>query len=140
MGLFNVKAWSLFLSCTAIIRGRVNGQKESSAEEIPCRLYLAPSYLSTDESIDFGLFAGPGGFSKDELIPSFDMAIPLFDYLESPSAKRSDINRMVAKYIERNTWIADYAGAKLEANHSTSAFMPGLGSLSVYHTGYHNVD
>jgi SET domain len=140
MGFFNVKAWSLFLSCIAIIRGRVNGQKEP-AEEIPlCRLYLAPSYLSTDDSIDFGLFAGPGGFSKDELIPSFDMAIPLFDYLESPSAKRSDINRMVAKYIERNTWIAEYAGAKLEANHSTSAFMPGLGSLSAYHTGYYNVD
>jgi hypothetical protein len=140
MGILTGNA-SLLLFVTTILLiqpATVNGQE--LAEEIPCRLYMAPSYLSTDETIDFGLFAGPGGFSKDELIPSFDMAIPLFDYLESPSARRSEINRKAVKYIERNTWISDYAGSRLEGNHSTSAFMPGLGSFTLFHTGHYNVD
>jgi SET domain len=114
---------------------------DTSSEEDECRLYLAPSYLSKENKAPiFGLYAGPKGFQKDEIIPSEEIAIPVFDFLKSPAKDRSDAHRHIIEFLESSFWIADYAGSKFESNHSVSAFIPGIGSLTNYHAGLANVD
>ena len=105
-----------------------------------CRLWLAPSYVGTDDSPMYGLFAGSQGFKADDLIPSHEIAVPLFDFMNSPAARRSDRNQDIVKFLETSMWVAEYAGSQFEANHSTSAFIPGIGALSMYHSGYYNVE
>lgn len=110
-------------------------------DEFECRLYLAPSYLSAPpKTAIFGLFAGPSGFQKGEVIPSHEIAIPVFDFLKSPIRERSEQHQRVLDFIESSCWIADYAGSKYESNHSVSAYIPGIGSLTNYHAGIANVD
>ena len=110
-------------------------------ENVECRLYIAPSYLSAPpKTAIFGLFAGPSGFQKNEIIPSHEIAIPVFDFLKTPVRERSELHHKVIDYIESSCWIADYSGSKYESNHSVSAFIPGIGSLTNYHAGIANVD
>lgn len=108
--------------------------------EHPCRLWLAPSHLSSDDTPRFGLYAGAQGFAKDEIIPSYEMSIPLFDFLHSPAASRSDVHRASVDFLESNMWLSDYAGSKFEANHSASVFIPGIGVWANHHSGISNVD
>lgn len=105
-----------------------------------CRLWIAPSYLSTDSRVVFGMYAGSQGFSKDDIIPSYEIAIPVFDFLQSPAASKSPQNRAIVDSLENDMWLSDYAGAKFEANSSTSAFIAGVGALPRYHAGVSNVD
>ena len=56
------------------------GTADVSRAEEECRLWLAPSHLSTDKNQVFGLFAGSQGFAEDEIIPSHDVAVPLLDF------------------------------------------------------------
>lgn len=111
------------------------------ADEAPdCSLWLAPSLLSSEQKPVFGLFAGSQGFAEDEVIPSYEIAVPVFDFLRSPAAQRSDLNRAVVEFVDSNMWTADFAGSQLEGNHSQSVFIPGIGALSNYHSGISNVD
>lgn len=105
-----------------------------------CRLWLAPSYTSNNDNPAFGLYAGRQGFQENEVIPSAELSIPIFDYLNSPAAHRSERNQAIVKFIETNSWVAEYGGSQFEANHSTSAFIPGIGALAMYHSGYSNVE
>jgi SET domain len=106
-----------------------------------CRLFLAPSYLAQEGKPPiFGLFAGAQGFQKGEIIPSEDIAVPVFDFLKSPVRERSELHKRVLEFLEGNFWVADYIGSKFESNHSVSAFVPGVGSLTNYHSGIANVD
>jgi SET domain len=105
-----------------------------------CRLWLAPSYLSTEQKPAFGLYAGSQGFEEEEVIPSYDIALPVFDFVQSPAANRSPINNAVVQLLESHFWFADYVGSKFEANQSTSVFVPGIGALANYHSGISNVD
>jgi hypothetical protein len=113
----------------------------ANADDVECRLYLAPSYLTREGKVAvFGLFAGPSGFQKDEIIPSHEITVPVFDFLNTPVRQRSDLHSRVLDFIESSCWIADYAGSKYEGNNSISAFIPGIGSLTNYHAGLANVD
>lgn len=114
---------------------------DADADDVECRLYLAPSYLSKPpKTFVFGLFAGPSGFQKGEVIPSQEIAIPVFDFLKTPVRDRSQQHQAILEFIESSCWIADYAGSKYESNHSISAYIPGVGSLTNYHSGIANVD
>lgn len=110
-------------------------------DDVECRLYIAPSYLSAPpKTAIFGLFAGPSGFQKGEIIPSHEIAIPVFDFLKTPVRERSEQHQKVIDFIETSCWIADYGGSKYESNHSISTYIPGIGSLTNYHAGIANVD
>ena len=111
--------------------------KSNTEEQQPCRLWLAPSYLSTDDTPRFGLYAGVQGFAEDELIPSHEIAIPMFDFQQSPSAEH---HLTSVNFLESIMWVSDYAGSKFEANHSTSVYIPGIGIWANHHSGMSNVD
>ena len=81
-------------------------------EEPPCRLWLAPSHLSTENAPKFGLYAGAQGFARDEVIPSHEIAVPFFDFLQSPAAHGNRAVRESIDFLESNLWVAEYAGSK----------------------------
>jgi SET domain len=109
-------------------------------EDPDCRLWLAPSYLTTEKTTVLGMFAGAQGFSLDEIIPSQEIAIPVYDYIDTPVANRDKAHRAVVEYLEQNTWLADFAGSKFETNSSTSAYIPGIGAIPRYHSGISNIE
>ena len=113
------------------------GTISNADEPQPCRLWLAPSYLSTVDDPKFGLYAGVQGFAEDEIIPSYEIAIPMFDFQQSPSA---ELHRASVNFFESLMWVSDYAGSKFEANHSTSAYIQGIGVWANHHSGMSNVD
>lgn len=126
------------LAVLALMGAPIDGAR--AKEDGECRLWLAPSFLSTSKLPVFGLYAGSQGFAADEVIPSYEIAVPVFDFLKSPGGAKSDSHRRVLDFLESSMWVADYAGSKFESNHSVSAFIPGVGSLTNYHSGLSNVD
>jgi hypothetical protein len=112
----------------------------SSSSTTSCRLWLAPSYLSSTSGHKFGLFAGVD-FDENDIIPDFEIGWPLFDYLKYPKPQQSKTHSDTIDYLTAMMWKSDYAGtAKWEANSSASVFIPGIGTLINYHTGFYNVD
>jgi hypothetical protein len=128
----------LVLGASMILGTQAASEDEDHASS--CRLWLAPSSLSSEQKAVFGLYAGSQGFGEDEIIPDFEIAIPVFDFLKSPAALKSNRNKVIVEYLETQMWIADYAGSKFESNNSVSAFVPGAALLSKYHAGFSNVD
>jgi hypothetical protein len=107
--------------------------------ENPCRLFLGPSTLSTEDSTKFGLYAGVE-FSENQTLPFHELAIPLVDFLEGPYSYLDDYSDIL-KSIEGTFWTGDFAGpAKFEGNHTSTLFIGGIGSLTNYHSAYSNVD
>lgn len=105
--------------------------------ENPCRLYVAPSHLSSSAKTMFGLYAGVA-FDENASIPDFALAIPVVDLLEGPHANGE--NADILRHLEGALWTADFAGARWEGNISSTLFVPGVGSLASYHSATHNVD
>lgn len=124
--------WSISVCWTVISRFAI--------AQVECRLWLAPSNLSTEKAPRLGLFAGEPGFAEGEVIPSWEMAVPVFDFLQSPAANRNPENRKIVNFVDSNMWVSDYAGSKFESNRSQSVFIPGIGVHPNHHTGYANVD
>jgi hypothetical protein len=111
------------------------------ASETPCRVWLAPSHLSTDDKIKFGLFAGVE-FGVNETLPNPDIGIPLIDlsasnYLDS---NQYELHKETIEYLDNMVWISRIAGAQFEGNATTHIFSPGLGSMANLHSGFSNVD
>jgi hypothetical protein len=112
----------------------------SAAKEESCRLWLAPSHISSKDHLKTGLFAG-AAFDKDDLLPAAgELAVPLVDFLNGPAADASELNRDVIDYLETMMWTADFAGSKWEGNKSSTVFIPGYGVLANYHPGISNMD
>lgn len=106
----------------------------------PCRLWLGPSYLASDSNYKIGLYAGIE-YNKDDLLPSYEVGFPLYDFLQNPAKKISSKHRATIEYLESMMWTSDYAGtARWEANSSSTIFVPGIGIIPNYHTGIYNVD
>lgn len=106
-----------------------------------CRLWLAPSYLSSPERVRLGLYAGVD-FQPNDLIPNPDIGIPIVD-VAADHYRGEDLyalHRDVIAYLENIVWVGSFAGAAWEGNHSSIVFTPGLGTLANHHTGMHNVD
>ena len=110
-----------------------------AAEEQPqCRLWLAPSYLSVENTVKYGLFAGVD-YDVNETIPDVELGFPFVDFLVDPN-RNTRYHKSILDYLEGLMWTADYAGTKFEGNHSATTFVPGIGALSNYHSGFTNVD
>jgi len=134
----------LGLFAVVVIRGGFEGARAQSlharlmeARENPCKLYLAPSHLTQEDSVKYGLFAGID-YDANETLPFSEMAIPFVDFIQGPY--HTDENSDIMKYLEAAFWTADYAGARFEGNHSTTLLVPGIGSLAHYHSGIHNIE
>jgi hypothetical protein len=111
-----------------------------SSTTTQCRLWLAPSYLSSSSGQKFGLYAGVD-FNENDIIPDYEIGWPLYDILKYPKAQRSKTHSDTLDYITGMMWRTDYAAtAKWEANASSTVFIPGVGVLVNYHTGFYNVD
>lgn len=104
----------------------------------PCRLYLAPSSLSTESSPRFGMFTGVD-LKLNETLENPEIAIPLVDLLEGPYNFIPEYQDIM-QYLESYLWTADHAGARFEGNYSSTVLVPGAGSLAHYHTGHYNLD
>lgn len=105
----------------------------------PCRLWLAPSHVSTEANPKYGIFAGVD-YAQDEHLPNSELALPLVDFLESANKDDGHLHREILDYIESFLWTSEYAGAKWEGNYSTTILVPGAGVLANYHSGFYNVD
>ena len=113
----------------------------TAASEMPCRLWLAPSHLSTSDKTKFGLFAGVE-FSENETLPNPEIGVPIVDLAARNyrGTEMYDLHKEVLDYLENIVWMSRYAGAHYEGDHSTTVFAPGVAALANYHSGYHNVD
>lgn len=131
---------SLILLTAAFSANAVAGEGEDDGydDDTPCRLWMAPSSVSTDENPKMGLFAGVD-FNAGEYLPLSELAIPLVDMFEDPAKQSSKFSEHILQNIENHVWMGDYAGAQYEGNYTTNIFVPGIGALSNYHTGVHNV-
>jgi hypothetical protein len=113
-------------------------ENDVAHDETVCRLWLAPSYLSEGSTVKYGLFAGVD-FAVNETIPDVEIGFPFVDFLVDPN-KNTRYNKGILDYLEGLMWTSDYAGAKFEGNHTATTFIPGVGALSNYHSGYSNID
>lgn len=114
-----------------------------SAETSPqveqeCKLWLAPSSVSSEDTPKLGLFAGVD-YSAEDVVGQPELGIPLMDFMEDWN-RRSQLDDTTLSFLEGYLWTADYAGAKWEAEHSVVLMVPGHGVLAQYHTGDYNVD
>jgi hypothetical protein len=129
--------------CFAILGALLIPPVEAAASEgdepTSCRLWLAPSAVSTDRKPKFGLFAG-ATYSMDDIIPLSELAIPLSDFMEYPNRARSQYDSDILDFVQSFVWTSEYAGGRWEGNYSSTVFVPGIGILSNYHTGHSNVD
>lgn len=121
-----------------LLVGATAAAAENDDSEETCRLWLAPSYLTTESTTKYGLFAGVD-FGPNETIPDVEIGFPFVDFLVDPN-RSTRYNKGILDYLEGLMWTADYAGAKFEGNHTATTFVPGVGALSNYHSGFANVD
>jgi len=105
-----------------------------------CRLWLAPSYTSTDKVTKYGIFAGVS-YRENESLPMAEIAIPLIDMFGSFN-RRTTRKDKILDFLESYLWTSDYAGTKWEASFSSSVpvLIPGIGILPQYHSEISNVD
>lgn len=105
-----------------------------------CRIWLGPSYLTSDSSNKYGLYAGID-FNVGDIIPDYEIGLPMLDFANNPARDFSPMHTATMEYLEALMWSTDYAGqAKYEANASATAYVPGIGMLTNYHSGYYNVE
>ena len=104
-----------------------------------CRLWLAPSSVSSEESPKLGLFAGVD-YAEDDIVGYPEIAIPLIDFTEEWN-RRNELDDYIISFLEGYLWTPEYAGAKWEgSDKSTVLMVPGHGVLANYHSGDYNVD
>ena len=132
-------AFSLLLPFLAAAADESEPSVDRGDLSLPCRLWMAPSYVATDGRAKYGLFAGID-YDPDDVIPSHELAFPLIDLFEPQRVDANRYNREILDYIESFSWTGHYAGAQFEGNVSTNLFVPGVGNLANHHPGYHNVD
>ncbi len=121
----------IFQLWTILLSAMVNAQSD-------CRLWLAPSSVSTEDAPKLGLFAGVN-YSAGDVVGQPELAIPLIDFVDEWN-RRNELDEMIMSFLEGFMWTTDYAGAKWESRHGTVMFIPGHGVLANYHSGDYNVD
>jgi hypothetical protein len=121
----------IFQLWTILLSAMVNAQSD-------CRLWLAPSSVSTEDAPKLGLFAGVN-YSAGDVVGQPELAIPLIDFVDEWN-RRNELDEMIMSFLEGFMWTTDYAGAKWESRHGTIMFIPGHGVLANYHSGDYNVD
>jgi SET domain len=129
---FNSHVMSFLLYCF------LGAHKVEGLSSSPCRLYLGPSSLSTEENPKLGLYAGVN-YEENDIVGRPDIGIPLVDFTTSFN-RRDEIADAVIEFLEGNLWLGEYGGAQWEGNVSTNFLIPGLGVLANYHSGSHNVE
>jgi hypothetical protein len=110
----------------------------SMAHDDECRLWLAPSYTSTDKRTKYGIFAGIS-YRENESLPMAEIAIPLIDMIGGYNRK-TDQHHKILEFMESHLWTSDYAGTGWEGNDSAPVIIPGIGILPQFHSGILNVD
>ena len=103
-----------------------------------CRLWLAPSYTSTDKITKYGIFAGVS-YQENEILPMAEIGIPLIDMIGDYNRKTRQKDRIV-EFLESHSWTSECAGTSWEGNHSAPLLIPGIGVLPQFHRGISNVD
>jgi hypothetical protein len=132
--------WTTTLLAAVVWTTSLSTAAAAADDDAPvCRLWMAPSNLQSSSVSKFGLYAGVA-FDEDERLPFPEIALPFVDYFMEPSKAISPFRRNLLEWLEAQFWLADYAGSKLEGNHSATTFVPGLGALANYHSGVHNVE
>jgi len=116
----------------------VTAEITSSKSSEQCRLWLAPSSVSSIEIPKLGLFAGID-YDVDDIVGEPEIAIPLIDFLEDWN-RRNEVDDMIITFLEGFFWTTDYAGAKWESDHASVILVPGHGVLANYHSGDYNVE
>lgn len=108
------------------------------AQNKRCRLWLAPSYTSTEKRTRYGIFAGVP-YRENESLPMAEIAVPLIDMIGPYNRETPQKNRIM-NFLESHLWTSQYAGTTWEGNHSVPVLVPGIGVLPQYHSGIFNVD
>ena len=109
-----------------------------------CRLWLAPSYLSSSskekKTTKLGVYAGVE-FQENETLPHSEIAIPLVDIFtdEKKSSWTNELDQRVLHFLDSLVWTGEFAGSQWEGNHSAPVLVPGLGLLANYHSGVANI-
>ena len=124
----------LFASAALLIAAETSPE----IQDYECRLWLAPSSVSSEERPKLGLFAGVH-YDVDDIVGQPEIAIPFIDFMEDWNI-RNELDEAIQSFMEGFFWTADYAGAKWEAEHSSVLLIPGHGVLANYHSGDSNVD
>jgi hypothetical protein len=106
-----------------------------------CPLWLAPSNLNTDNEhhlTKYGLFAGQE-YPQNATLPFPELVIPLVDMF-GDFHREDPVQSNVLKFLEDLLWAPRFLGGQWEGNISTPALIPGIGTLSLYHSTYSNVE
>ena len=123
-----MKLYWLTISLAGFSFAKADDNGESEGD---CKLWLAPSSLSTSSTVEYGLFAGVE-FSKDDIIPDVELAIPYIDFFLD-SNRETEYTKTVLGYLEHQMWASEYSSSMFEGNVSTSPFVGGLGTIANYH-------
>ena len=103
-----------------------------------CRLWLAPSYTSTDKITKYGIFAGVS-YQENESLPMAEIGIPLIDMIGDYNRKTRQKDKIM-EFLESHLWTSEYGGTGWEGNDSVPLLIPGIGVLPQFHRGISNVD
>jgi hypothetical protein len=84
------------------------------------------------------LYAGKQ-YKQGTVIPYPELSIPVIDYFGDFNRARP-MHEDILKFMEDNLWTPEFIGSHWEGNYTSPAYIPGVGLLTNYHTGYSNVD
>lgn len=110
-----------------------------------CPLWLAPSNLNVDDDdaggdyrlIKYGLFAGQE-YMENATLPFPELVIPLVD-LFGDFHRTTTMEDNILSFLEDMLWAPAFLGGQWEGNLTTPALIPGIGTLSLYHSTYSNI-
>jgi hypothetical protein len=106
-----------------------------------CPLWLAPSNLNVDNDDDrlvkYGLFAGQE-YPQNATLPFPELVIPVIDMF-GDFHRDGLVESNILSFLEDILWAQAFLGGQWEGNLSAPALIPGIGTLSLYHTTYSNV-
>jgi len=113
----------------------------------PCRLYMGPSSLSTEDVPKLGLYAGID-YNKNDLVGSPGISVPLIDLnsvMNNNNNQEEETDDLAERIMDSLDgggflWTAEYSGSQYEGNYSVTSLIPGIGILANYHPGTHNIE
>jgi hypothetical protein len=125
--------------CTAAAAAAANA---ADVDTDDCPLWIAKSNTNNngEKSLftKYGLYAGRP-YPKHSMIPYSELSIPLVDYFGDYN-RQSDLSENVLNFMEDHLWTPAFIGSRWEGNHTSPAFILGVGLLTNYHTSFSNVD
>jgi hypothetical protein len=139
-------AVTMLFHASFLVTATAGTNKESSPSQKTllhenCPLWLAPSNLNFDKDVDelvkYGLFAGQE-YPQNTTLPFPELVIPVIDMFEDIHRSRPRLNNVLS-FLEDILWAPAFSGGQWEGNSSVPSLIPGIGTLSLYHTTYSNV-